>query len=38
VVLGTPIGQGLTLGPLIHLLHFEPGDSFETQLATTRLT
>ena len=38
VVLGTLVIQGLTLGPLIRLLKFEPDDSFDRELKATRLT
>jgi len=38
VVLGTLIGQGLTLGPLIRLLGLEPDDSFEDELTAARVT
>lgn len=37
VVLGTLIGQGLTLGPLIRLLRFGPDPSFEVELSSARL-
>ncbi|MEZ0212917.1 MAG: cation:proton antiporter [Xanthobacteraceae bacterium] len=36
VVLGTLIGQGLTLGPLIRFLEVQPDTSFEAEVATTR--
>ncbi|QEL22022.1 sodium:proton antiporter [Bosea sp. F3-2] len=38
VVLGTLIGQGLTLGPLIRLLGLEPDDSFDAELTAARVT
>lgn len=38
VVLGTLVIQGLTLGPLIRRLKFEPDDSFDRELKATRLT
>ncbi|PTQ07853.1 sodium:proton antiporter [Sphingomonas oleivorans] len=37
VVLGTLIGQGLTLGPLIRLFHLKPDDSFGDEVAVTRV-
>ncbi|TCR82475.1 cation:proton antiporter [Rhizobium sp. BK376] len=37
VVLGTLILQGLTLGPLIHLLKFKSDDSLRDEIAATRL-
>jgi CPA1 family monovalent cation:H+ antiporter len=37
VVLGTLIVQGLTLGPLIHLLKFKSDDSLRDEIAATRL-
>jgi CPA1 family monovalent cation:H+ antiporter len=37
VVLGTLIVQGLTLGPLIHFLKFEPDHSIDRDLAGARL-
>jgi CPA1 family monovalent cation:H+ antiporter len=37
VVLGTLVGQGLTLGPLIRLLRFMPDDEFDRQLSSTRV-
>jgi CPA1 family monovalent cation:H+ antiporter len=36
VVLGTLVLQGLTLGPLIRLLHFPPDDSLAREVAQAR--
>jgi CPA1 family monovalent cation:H+ antiporter len=37
VVLGTLIVQGVTLGPLIRFLRFEPDRSFDEELAAARV-
>jgi Na+/H+ antiporter len=37
VVLGTLVVQGLTLGPLIRWLRFPPDESFDEELASTRI-
>jgi Na+/H+ antiporter len=37
VVIGTLVIQGLTLGPLIRRLHFEPDGSFERELIAARI-
>ncbi|WP_443749444.1 cation:proton antiporter [Asticcacaulis solisilvae] len=37
VVIGTLVGQGLTLGPLISLLKFKPDGSFDAELSKARM-
>ncbi len=37
VVIGTLIGQGLTLGPLVKWLNFQPDGSFDAELSLARI-
>ena len=37
VVIGTLVGQGLTLGPLVKWLNFKPDESFDAELSRARI-
>jgi CPA1 family monovalent cation:H+ antiporter len=37
VVIGTLVGQGLTLGPLVKWLNFKPDGSFDAELSSARI-